>query len=402
MNGRLQGLDVLYRAFRDKKGSSDIPGIYGYNLSRDEYQDLPLWQKNRAKLVGRGMMLTAASMLYYLMMHDDEEYQSQRDEVKADNWLIPLSEHAWLKVPIPFEVGVLFKVIPEQLMMALLEADHDMGDVGEETFRQLRTSLSLGAPQAIAPLFNAARNYDTFRKDAIVDQYTALREPNQQREIYTSNVARSIADTFNMIPVINKMDFLTSPMKVEYMLRQYLGTMGGYAISAADRVARLGVFPSVPFDPLMNWSEAENIVGTNVDYDWESMIGGPGVANVPILGDLLMDPRGGAGRQQDFYEILNELDEVTATLNSINETDRRRGYSYKEKNRDLLYQKNRLNHVRRRMQDWRNDRERLQRIPRSRMSDEEKRRKYAILLDIRAGILHDIEDIMARTRGVRP
>ena len=402
MNGRLQGLDVLYRGIRDKKGSSDIPGIYGYGLSRDEYQDLPLWRKNRQQLVGRGMMLTAASMLYYLMMHDDEEYQSQRDEVKADNWLIPLSEHAWLKVPIPFEVGVLFKVIPEQLMMALLEADHDMGDVGEETFRQLRTSLSLGAPQAIAPLFNAARNYDTFRKDAIVDQYTALREPNQQREIYTSNVARSIADTFNMIPVINKMDFLTSPMKVEYMLRQYLGTMGGYAISAADRVARLGVFPSVPFDPLMNWSEAENIVGTNVDYDWESMIGGPGVANVPILGDLLMDPRGGAGRQQDFYEILNELDEVTATLNNINETDRRRGYSYKEKNRDLLYQKNRLNHVRRRMQDWRNDRERLQRIPRSRMSDEEKRRKYAILLDIRAGILHDIEDIMARTRGVRP
>ena len=205
-----------------------------------------------------------------------------------------------------------------------------------------------------------------------------------------------------MIPVINKMDFLTSPMKVEYMLRQYLGTMGGYAISAADRVARLGVFPSVPFDPLMNWSEAENIVGTNVDYDWESVIGGPGIANVPILGDLLMDPRGGSGRQQDFYEILNELGEVTATLNNINETDRRRGYSYKEKNRDLLNQKNRLNHIRRRMQDWRNDRERLQRIPRSRMSDEEKRRKYAILLDIRAGILHDIEDVMARTKGVRP
>ena len=78
-----------------------------------------------------------------------------------------------------------------------------------------------------------------------------------------------------------------------------------------------------------------------------------------------------------------------------------KGFAYEEKHRELLLEKNRLNHVRRRMQDWRNDRERLQRIPRSRMSDDEKRRQYAILLDIRADILHDIEDIMARTRGVR-
>ena len=396
MNGRLQGLDVLYRGIRSGgrsgRGVSDIPGIWGYGLSKDQYKDLPLWKRNRSQLVGRGMQLTAATMLYYLMMHDDEEYQGLRDEEKADNWLLPLSGHAWFKLPIPFEVGVLFKVIPEQLMMAILEKEHTLGDAGAEAVRQLRTSLSFGAPQFIAPLYNAARNYDTYRKDAIVDQWTALREPNQQREMYTSNVARSIADTVNAIPGMREIDFLSSPMKVEYLMRQYLGTMGMYGITIADRVARQGYLP------LPNWSDKENIVGTSLDFDFESVLGGPGVVNVPLLGDLLTDPRVGAGRQQDFYEVLGELDEVVATLNSINETDRREGFAYAQKHRAMLAQKNRLSHLRNQMRAWRIRREALQKRGGS-MTIDEKRAQYLRMLETREGILTGVRDIMAKVRG---
>ena len=391
MNGRLQGLDVVARGLRSRGGSSDLPSMSGYGLTQEQYQALSPWNRNLGQIAARGTLLATATGLLYMMFHDDEEYQQLRDEVKADNWLLPLSDHAWLKIPIPFEIGVLFKVIPEQITMAILEADHDMGDVGEETIRQLRTSLSMGGPQLITPLYNAARNYDAFRKDAIVDQWTALREPNEQREMYTSIVAGGLADLANSVPLINKLDFLTSPMKVEFLMRQYLGTMGMYGVTVADRVARSGAIPGM--DP-------QNIVGTNVDFDISSVFGGEGVANVPILGDLLVDPRTRAGAQQDFYDIMEELSEITATLGAINERDVREGVSYTQKNVDMLRQKSRLNTLNRSLRQWRQRRDILL-DPRRGLSEEETRKEYQRLLDIRANILGNIRDIVAESKGNR-
>ena len=120
MNGRLQGTDVIIRGLRSKKGSSDVPSLTAYGMTQTEYEALPWWQQNRQQIINRGLILSSATALLYWMMYDDEEYQDLRDEVKADNWLLPLGDHAWLKLPIPFEVGVLFKVIPEQIMRAML------------------------------------------------------------------------------------------------------------------------------------------------------------------------------------------------------------------------------------------------------------------------------------------
>ena len=396
MNGRLQGLDVTYRGLRDKSGSSDIPGIYGYGLTADEYSDLPSWQKNRAQIAGRGLMLTFATGLLYLLMREDDEWQDLRDDVKADNWVLPLSDHAWLKIPIPFEIGVLFKVIPEKMFEAILEKDVGVADVGEETIRQLRTSLSIGGfPQLFAPVIGAMSNYDKFRKDGIVDHWMEeTLSPNEQRNAYTSNVARSIADFANDIPLVNKLDFLTSPMKVEYMARQYLGTGGSYAITVADRLARTGMLPDIPYDPYMNLAEAESIIGTNKDFDFKSLIGGEGVANVPILGDLLTDPRTRGGRQQQFFEMIEELDTIVATLSSINDRDREKGFEYRQKHLNVLRHQKRLRYLQNRLKKWRERREYLAKIPSELMSNDEKREHYHRLLESRQGILAGIDTIM--------
>ena len=402
MNGRLQGMDVVYRGLRSKKGSSDVPSITAYGMTQSEYANLPWWEQNRAQIANRGLVLTAATMLMYWLMSDDEEYQDLREEVKADNWLFPMGDHAWLKIPVPFEVGVIFKVIPEQIMKAMMEKEYDAFDVGGEITRQLRTSLSIGAPQLIGPLFGAMRNYDTYRKDYIVDPFMESGvSPNEQRNRFTSNTARTIADAVNMIPLVNNLPFLTSPMKMEYMLRQYFGTMGGYVTTVADRVARMGILPTIPFDPLMNWSEAESIVGTSVDFDWRSLIGGPGVANVPILGDLLTDPRTRAGRQQQFYELVQELDQVVGTLNSITEKDRMEGIDYANKHRELLNKKSRIRSMERRMKMWRDRRDREFDIPRESLTDEQKRERYESLLDTRIGILYGMDELLKDEKRAR-
>jgi len=402
MNGRLQGMDVVWRGLRSKKGSSDIPSLTAYGMTQSEYADLPWWEQNRAQIANRGLVLSVATALMYWLMSDDEEYQDLRDEVKADNWIFPLGDHSWLKIPIPFEVGVLFKVIPEQIMRAMMEEQYDVSDVSSELTRQLRTSLSLGAPQLFAPIFGAMRNYDTYRKDYIVDPFMeAGISPNEQRNRFTSNTARTIADAVNMIPLVNNLGFLTSPMKMEYMLRQYFGTMGGYVTTVADRIARLGIVPSVPFDPLTNWSEAESIVGTSVDFDWKSLVGGPGVANVPILGDLLTDPRTRAGRQQQFYELVQELDQVVGTLNSITERDLIEGVNYADKHRELLTKKGQIRSMERQMKAWRERRDQEFDISRESITDDQKRQRYQALLDTRLGILYSMDELLKNQKRAR-
>jgi len=339
----------------------------------------------------------AATFVYYMLMRENEEWQDLRDEVKADNWLLPLGEHAWLKLPIPFEVGVLFKVIPEKIIEAMVEKDVTLGDVGKETIRQVSQALNVGLPAVVDPLASVAMNYDRYRRQAIVDPWMEeTLSANEQRNRYTSNLARGVADLVNSIPLVNKLTFATSPMQLEYLMHQYTGTSGTYLIALADRIARTGILPGVPFDPLMNLTEAENVVGTTHDFDWVSLIGGEGVTNVPMLGDLLVDPRKRAGRQQEFYDLIQELDEVVATLNSITERDFKKGYKYRKKHEDILLWKGQLRFLERQMTDWRKGRDFL--ADRPDLSIAQKREKFENLLAVRLSILRSVGQIMGELK----
>ena len=397
INGRMQGLDVLARGVMGGERSSDIPGLDRYGLTSDEYQNLPFWKQSRGRLFSRGSTLMFATFVYYMLMRENEEWQDLRDEVKADNWLLPLGEHAWLKIPIPFEVGVMFKVIPEKIIEAMVEEDVTLGDVGKETIRQVSQALNIGLPAIADPLASVAMNYDRFRKQAIVDPWMEeTLSANEQRNRYTSNLARGVADLANSIPLVNKLTFITSPMQLQYLMHQYTGTSGTYLIALADRIARTGILPGVPFDPLMNLTEAENVVGTTHDFDWVSLIGGEGVTNVPMLGDLLVDPRTRAGRQQEFYDLIQELDEVVATLSSITERDFKKGYKYRKKHEDILLWKGQLRFLERQMTDWRKGRDFL--ADRPDLSIAQKREKFENLLATRVSILRSVSQIMGELK----
>jgi len=107
------------------------------------------------------------------MVKDDEEYKNAREDQKNDWWLIPLGgDKPGIKIPIPFEVGTLYKVLPEQIMRMLSEEEHDIRDVRGEMARQLKSSLLLDLrPQFIRPMIDAWTNKDAYQRDAIVPQW---------------------------------------------------------------------------------------------------------------------------------------------------------------------------------------------------------------------------------------
>ena len=333
MNGRIQGFDMLWRT--GVTNTMDAPDLAVLSMPPEEQmaamaEDRPsrIWRRRRRILYARGAQLSMLSMLYWLLIHDDEEYRAQRPEVRADNWLFPFSKRMWLKLPIPFEVGTVFKVIPEQLAELIAHKDVGMEDIGVQFKRQIRNSFSIGPPQLLAPIYDAVRNHDSYRGDYIVDPLTnEIVEPIEQRNPYTSNTAIGFAELANSIPLVRNMDFLTSPQKVSYMMRQFGGTFGAYMVLVADRIARSGILP---------YSEAQNVVGTMYDFDWNSLVGGEGLDNWPLLGDVLLDPREGNANTQVLYDMVRRLDQISATETRISERDWREGLKYQQEN--IMYE----------------------------------------------------------------
>ena len=395
LNGRMQGVDKLWRVAFSK--TLDAPDFAVLGMSPAEqraYMADPknkgkqIWKRRRLAVYRRGLMLATLSGIYYALMHDDEEYKNIREDVKADNWLIPMSKSRWLKIPIPFEIGVLFKVIPEQMMKLIMEKETNVSDVTLQMRRQIRNSLSFGPPQLIAPFVDAIRNKDAYRGDFIVDPLTEqLIDPSEQYTRYTSNVARGVAKLTNTIPLVKELDFLTSPQKLEYMMRQFLGTAGSYGIIVADRAARHGIIPFV---------EAENVVGTTYDFDWGSLIGGRGMENVPLLGDLFIDPRRGNENVQTLYEMVREMDRFMATKGRVTDRDWRKGMEYMHENLQYEAWQGELRSLERAMANVTEHKEfTMDRID---ISEEEKRARVSRVTEMTNRILGRIQDLRVTLR----
>ena len=376
INGRMQGLDVFLRT---QLGSADAPGLYG-----KEFDDSKAGRLSRAgTAAARGSYIAFGTFLYWLAMHDEEEYKNTPEDLKDDWWLLPMPKgRLGLKIPIPFEVGLFYKVIPEQILRTISEDQHDFGDMTDAMKRQVFNTLWLDLrPQAIRPMIDAASNRSVWTRGQIVPTWMENSvAASEQYNPATNEVARLVSKNLDSIPLLKGMDFLTSPMKMEYMLRQYGGTLGTYVMVLTDRLIR----------------EAgdKNIVGTPADFGFDTL------DKMPMIGDLLYDRESGGGYQESFYEMVEDLDLVLSTIGEMEgreDRDRTAEDEYKEKHEPLLVAGKRLKHFEKRMDHWRADRDRL--FTRNDLSDQDKRRTLYRMFEDRDDILSEMLELMGDIRG---
>jgi len=97
-NAQVQGLDVLYRSMRGR-----MPFAERLEIQR--------------KIVARGLMLSTVAVAYALAMQDDEAYKKASPEERYNNFFVRIpGVKDPLKIPIPYEVGILFKALPEAVL----------------------------------------------------------------------------------------------------------------------------------------------------------------------------------------------------------------------------------------------------------------------------------------------
>jgi len=260
LNARVQGLDVFFRA--------GIRPFYDKNATAYEKQ------VQKAMLI-RGATIMALSTMYAAAIMGDPDYEKQEQETKDNFWLIP---SLGIKLPIPFEVGTLFKTVPERIYRYYYGADTSK-DLGDSMKRALLSTFAFNpVPQAVAPLLEARDNYSVFTQRPIVGEAMRNIAPEYQVGPSTTKIAEYLGKQTGM-----------SPIMIDHVYKGYTGTMGMYLADVMDAVFTAG---------------SDN---PKASQRFEQ---------TPVLKRFLLDPEA-KGQVSAYYDLKNSVDQTVRTVNLL-------------------------------------------------------------------------------------
>ena len=330
LNARMQGLDVFYRAAFGKMATADAAAI----------------QKS---FFIRGATLMALTSMYWFLTHDDEEYLAQEQETRDNNWLFP---SAGIRIPIPFEVGVLFKVVPERILEYSFGSDTGK-DMADSFKRNLINTFAFNPiPQTVLPFVEARTNYSFFTMRPIVGQGMENVAKEYQVAPNTSEAAKKLGGILGESPII-----------VDHIMKGYTGSLGMYAIDLIDAVL------------------FSNDASPKPAKRFEQM---------PVIKRFIVDKEA-KGTVTAYYDLKNSVDEVVRTVNLMERTGNVEGMGdYIEKNAYLLGMKGYISSVEKQMKVLR---EAAIQIRSSDMSPEEKRESLSAITQAQNAMTANIREI---------
>ena len=299
LNARIQGLDVLYRGATGKM----TPRIDAATRRRRFYF--------------RAAQIVALTIAYKMATGDEDEnpwYHNAPEYIKDNYWIIPPTwfgmdvgpETPAYRIPIPFEVGVLFKVIPERIMR-LIDGETDLTHTRESALRHLTTTFNVSFPQWFQPILESMTNHNWYAGRPIVTYWGERNESWLADPEYVSPLSLELSEALG-----EKMRIRWSAEQIDHMIRGYTGTLGSYALMAADSVMR-------------NAAGIPDRADRRLDQQ-------------PPMARFLQEQQG-RGPVQAFNELYNELDIFNNTLKTLSETDPRRATDYLRSRKNIAIYK---------------------------------------------------------------
>jgi muconolactone delta-isomerase len=262
----ITGLDTLYRA------------ASGYGLN-------PAEKKAAQQLfIKRAGMMAMLSVAYAMILQDDEDYQKLPDNVKDNNWLLPNpfgGGHSFLKISIPYEVGFLFKTIPEASVRYMAGTSTGK-EVLASYFGGLKRNLpgeGVLIPQAAKPALEAITNYSFFTGRGI-EGMSDQGLPVAQRGPNASEVAKTLSKAG-----LDKVGI--SPAKFDHLMQGYFAELGTFSTGMAGAAIAAATGKEPP---------AKNI------------------EQMPFFKAFMTNPNTSKAAT-DFYEIMGAAQE---TVNAVN------------------------------------------------------------------------------------
>jgi len=284
-NANVQGIDKLARAFKERPIQTSLKAVGG---------------------------ITLPSISLYLLQKDNPRYQEVPQWQKDLFWIIVPPSEKWpiIRIPKPFELGILFGTVPEHILTWIYEND-------PESLKTIPEAISKGAspglvPTALLPILENTANYSFFSDRPIVSQSLENLPPELQANTYTSETAKEIGKLMNQ-----------SPAKIENLAYGYFGGLGRYAFDTSDAILKgLGIVTPPP--------EPE-----------------PTLADRPFIKAFVVrEPIGSASESvNDFYNILEKATQAyTASKQMAEGGDIDSSVQYIQEHKEVLFYKG-LNRV---------------------------------------------------------
>jgi len=292
-NAYAQGMDVLYRAASGKDSSSSVGRAQARQL---------FWS--------RAGTVAALSTMYALIAGDDEDYQDMDLRTRNGNWILP----GGYKIPVPSELGAIFKVIPETVVEYLRRSGTPEEQTALEAIRASAKYMAeqyiertVPIPQAAKPLIEAWTNYSFFTGRELEGIYQKQQDPSMRVTSKTSELAQAISNFSRDVIGVDAV----SPIQIDNMLSGYFGSTAALVTMMTDSLLN----PSRVDRPLHKYA---------------------------LLSNYLYDPIG-TRSLTEFYDEREKVGKANNTLRQLMKTDIGRAEAYAESHQQELMLESAIN-----------------------------------------------------------
>ena len=277
-NAQIQGLDVLYRAYTKQMPFSEQLNI-------------------KQKLLARGMLMAGGTLAYAAFMGDDEAYKRAKPEERYGNWFVyvPGIDEP-VRVPIPFELGYLFKALPEAVYNMAANDEKASKAVGG-WLKLVAQTNPFSLPQAVKPVVEVALGKSFFAGDIESAREKQLLPQERYRE-NTTELAKLIGSVTasETVKKVTGKEGIT-PIEIDYLIRGYTGGLGIAVVQLAN--------------PILNMEMSSEVAKPSLKASKTPFIGG------------LFQPVEGRGTLDEAYDAMERAKQAKATFNKILERGNR-------------------------------------------------------------------------------
>jgi len=290
-------------------------------------------QADRGKTIGKGLILMGANMALYSLMSQDDRWREEPMHRKLAYHIIypnmlgmeDILGAEPILIPRAFEIGAIFTSIPELFVDGVTRENGDyVADGLKHTF--INTFQFNPIPQALIPAIEVVSNYDFFSGREV-------DTASQRRYLPSERVGPTTPEAARLLSKASQETL--SPNQISQLIEGYLGTLGGYMLTAFDvGASSMGVIPNRPTGVFGDSPPAKVI---------EALGFGRFRKPVPDPSNRFVG---------DFYELKKEVDTIYSTVNRL-KTDGRleQARELMEENKGLLRYRGQLNSINKQLQN---------------------------------------------------
>jgi hypothetical protein len=234
------------------------------------------------RLAVTGGLLATSTLIYCMLVGDDDEYQKLDDQTKMRNFIIPGTK---IVLPMNTSAAYFFKAIPEMIYNKVMKEGTDT----PVDNRRLRRALAEAArdmmlgpepiPAAGKPFIEIALNHSFFTGREVTPSGLKDLEAAEQYTMTTSELGKLISGLTG-----TEKNRLLNPIEADHLMRSLFGSAGSMAQWASNVMGQAaGVRPDVQ------------------------------TKEYPFVG-AFMRPEIPRGREDLFYDFKGEVEQAYKTM----------------------------------------------------------------------------------------